>query len=128
MAGVRAVHATCFPWGRANTVSLPGMPLQSQALGASVRLFQIMDRKPELPISGGDRPEQMGAALKLDNVHFKYPSRPDTKVCPVQETLLRFCMLLFSVPGVALGVPSYTILYTHTHTHTHTVFSRLPSV
>lgn len=51
-----------------------------QALGASVRLFELLDRKPEMDTSGTMRKDSGGAAVTLESVDFSYPSRPDSKV------------------------------------------------
>ncbi|KAF6264784.1 P-loop containing nucleoside triphosphate hydrolase protein [Scenedesmus sp. NREL 46B-D3] len=52
------------------------------AVGAGRRVFQLMDRTPQLPPSGTLRPTGSpdGAALEFKNVHFAYPSRPDSWV------------------------------------------------
>lgn len=45
-------------------------------------MFQLMDRTPQLPPSGTLRPSGSpeGAALEFRDVHFAYPSRPDSWV------------------------------------------------
>jgi ABC-type multidrug transport system fused ATPase/permease subunit len=51
-------------------------------VGAGRRVFQLMDRTPQLPPSGTLKPTGSpdGAALELKNVHFAYPSRPESWV------------------------------------------------
>eukprot|EP00041_Stephanoeca_diplocostata_P007684 m.110909 g.110909 ORF g.110909 m.110909 type:complete len:135 (+) comp16989_c0_seq16:2050-2454(+) len=51
-----------------------------QALGASLRLFDLLDRVPEINTTGGDVIKDMRADLALVDVSFTYPSRPDTPV------------------------------------------------
>lgn len=51
-----------------------------QALGASLRLFDLLDRVPEINTTGGDVIKDMRADLSLVDVSFTYPSRPDTQV------------------------------------------------
>ncbi|WIA16896.1 hypothetical protein OEZ85_013823 [Tetradesmus obliquus] len=52
------------------------------AVGAGRRVFQLMDRTPQLPPSGTLKPagSPAGASLKFKDVHFAYPSRPDSWV------------------------------------------------
>lgn len=49
-----------------------------QAVGAGRRVFQLLDREPDLPPSGALRPagDAAGAAVALEGVWFAYPSRP----------------------------------------------------
>jgi len=53
-----------------------------KGLGASSRLWQIVDKPPSIPTQGGLIP---GAAIckgeiKFSNVHFSYPSRPNSSI------------------------------------------------
>lgn len=51
-----------------------------QAVGASARVFQLMDQVPEIPIAGGmDLPVGDGV-ISFDNVSFHYPSRKEANV------------------------------------------------
>ena len=52
------------------------------AVGAGRRVFQLIDRSPQLPPSGNSKPagSPQGAALDLTNVTFSYPSRPTIPV------------------------------------------------
>ncbi|WIA37120.1 hypothetical protein OEZ86_014084 [Tetradesmus obliquus] len=52
------------------------------AVGAGRRVFQLMDRTPQLPPSGTLKPagSPAGASLEFKDVHFAYPSRPDSWV------------------------------------------------
>ncbi|EDQ84875.1 uncharacterized protein MONBRDRAFT_12463 [Monosiga brevicollis MX1] len=52
-----------------------------QAVGASIRIFQLMDAVPEIGIEGGIVPKlPADAPLILDKVDFRYPARADTQV------------------------------------------------
>ncbi|XP_043233712.1 ATP-binding cassette sub-family B member 10, mitochondrial-like [Amphibalanus amphitrite] len=51
-----------------------------RGLGASTRLWQLVDRQPELPFTGGLRPESVRGDLTLSGVTFSYPSRPEDAV------------------------------------------------
>ena len=56
-----------------------------QAVGASNKVFQFIDRKPEIRYDIGKlAPAQMEGRLELKNVSFSYPSRPDTEVLKVR--------------------------------------------
>ncbi|PSN54806.1 ATP-binding cassette sub-family B member 10 [Blattella germanica] len=53
----------------------------NRGLGASTRLWELVDREPKIPLSGGLMPvnEPVGQ-ISFQNVSFKYPSRPDTRI------------------------------------------------
>lgn len=50
-----------------------------KAVGASDRVFQLMDRQPNVS-SGAVRPESLVGAVRFDGVRFAYPTRPDIDV------------------------------------------------
>lgn len=50
------------------------------AKGAAKRTFQLIDREPRVPVSGGAQPEHMEGIIRFDNVSFAYPTRPDVTV------------------------------------------------
>ncbi|KAG8192164.1 hypothetical protein JTE90_027805 [Oedothorax gibbosus] len=51
-----------------------------RGLGASTRLWEIIDRKPLIPFEGGITLPNFNGNLSIDNVSFAYPSRPDSSV------------------------------------------------
>jgi ABC transporter fused permease/ATP-binding protein len=51
-----------------------------RAGGASERVFELLDRPPEIPVAGGLRPETAIGRIELDGVGFAYPGRPDVPV------------------------------------------------
>src|SRR5690606_28351147 len=51
-----------------------------KAAGAAERVFALIDRVPEIPVSGGETPSKVQGALALEDVHFTYPARPDVPV------------------------------------------------
>ncbi|XP_065831606.1 uncharacterized protein [Oscarella lobularis] len=51
-----------------------------QAVGASIRVFELLDRRPEIPIKGGNQLVKFEGSIQFDDVSFRYPSRPDTDV------------------------------------------------
>ena len=51
-----------------------------QALGASTRVFELMDRTSQIPMDGKDKPgdeSKDAVAVALEDVHFAYPSNPE---------------------------------------------------
>nr|UOU03333.1 ATP-binding cassette subfamily B10-like [Brachionus rubens] len=55
-----------------------------QALGASQRIFELLDSDPSIKLNQGVLPENndetFDGSVVFDNVQFSYPTRPDTKV------------------------------------------------
>lgn len=53
----------------------------NRGLGASTRLWELVDRVPTIPVSGGLVPTKEPAGqITFQDVSFTYPSRPDTRV------------------------------------------------
>lgn len=54
----------------------------NRGLGASTRLFQLMDREPAMPTTGGIQlpPETFHGEVNFSGVDFAYPTRPDTAI------------------------------------------------
>ena len=52
-----------------------------QAVGASERVFQLLDRAPQMVPAGKAKPSgsPAGGEVQFCNVHFSYPSRPDVQ-------------------------------------------------
>lgn len=63
-------------------------------VGAGKRVFQLMDRTPQLPPAGNAKPtgSQAGAALEFRAVSFAYPSRPTSWV--LKDFCLQVCMCM----------------------------------
>eukprot|EP01089_Gocevia_fonbrunei_P013514 TRINITY_DN3471_c0_g1_i1.p1 TRINITY_DN3471_c0_g1~~TRINITY_DN3471_c0_g1_i1.p1 ORF type:complete len:658 (+),score=140.06 TRINITY_DN3471_c0_g1_i1:50-2023(+) len=51
-----------------------------KAVGASTRVFQLLDRKPKIRFSGGQILDPLQGEVELRDVRFSYPSRPNTNV------------------------------------------------
>ncbi|XP_067128038.1 uncharacterized protein [Centruroides vittatus] len=51
-----------------------------QAVGASFRIFELLDRRPIIPVKGGRTLISPEGKVELKDVYFTYPSRPE---CPV---------------------------------------------
>ncbi len=52
----------------------------NRAIGASGRVFQLLDRVPGVVNEGGRVPSTITGDMRLDNVTFAYPTRPDSRV------------------------------------------------
>ncbi len=59
-----------------------------KAIGASERVFALMDRKPQVA-SGARNLPQIKGHIALEDVHFAYPSRPDAPVLAGLQLELR---------------------------------------
>lgn len=51
-----------------------------QAVGASERVFELMDRTVRIPISGGRAPADGEGVIRFENVSFAYPTRKRVNV------------------------------------------------
>ena len=63
-----------------------------RGVGASKRVFEILDREPLIPCRGGKTLEKINGLIEFDNVNFCYPTRVEDKVFP-------FSFFFFSVRG-----------------------------
>jgi len=50
-----------------------------KARGASGRVFELLDRVPAMPLTGGARPAAVRGRVELRGVGFAYPTRPDVR-------------------------------------------------
>ncbi|XP_061096251.1 antigen peptide transporter 1 [Conger conger] len=55
-------------------------PHVKKAIGASEKIFEYVDRKPQVPADGSLAPETLEGHLQFKNVTFTYPKRPETAV------------------------------------------------
>jgi ATP-binding cassette subfamily B protein len=51
--------------------------LVHRALGATARVFTLLDRVPRLPVSGSGRLSEVQGAIAFEAVHFAYPGREE---------------------------------------------------
>jgi len=51
-----------------------------RGLGAAERVLDLSERIPAMPVEGGDRLARVEGRLCFEQVHFRYPSRPDVEV------------------------------------------------
>ncbi len=52
----------------------------ARASGAATRIFEILDRVPAMPSTGGRRPREVRGSVRLEDVVFEYPTRPGARV------------------------------------------------
>ncbi|HZH03096.1 MAG TPA: ABC transporter transmembrane domain-containing protein [Myxococcaceae bacterium] len=51
-----------------------------KAAGSAERIFELLDRTPAIPSAGGVIPDSVTGAVRFEEVHFHYPTRPDVPV------------------------------------------------
>jgi len=51
-----------------------------KASGSAERIYEIIDREPTMPASGGQQLDELKGAITLEGVSFQYPTRPDVTV------------------------------------------------
>ncbi|HEY2370824.1 MAG TPA: ABC transporter transmembrane domain-containing protein [Polyangiaceae bacterium] len=51
-----------------------------RAAGAAERVFEVVDRVPSIPSSGGETPDGVTGRIEIEHVEFAYPTRPDAPV------------------------------------------------
>lgn len=51
-----------------------------QSVGASRKVFQYIERKPNLDMNGKYTPDEFEGRIEFKNVRFNYPSRPDLPI------------------------------------------------
>ncbi len=61
----------------------------SHGLGGTKGLFELLDREPALPLTGGERLTHIEGAVTLEGVHFRYPTRPHVEALAGVELRLR---------------------------------------
>jgi ABC transporter fused permease/ATP-binding protein len=52
----------------------------NRAVGAADRVFDLLEREPELAAPGGEKPAEVQGLVELRNVQFTYPARPEVEV------------------------------------------------
>ena len=51
-----------------------------KAIGATQRVFELMEREPAVRAKGGLHLYEVLGNVKVDNISFSYPARPDVTV------------------------------------------------
>ncbi|XP_012673518.2 antigen peptide transporter 1 isoform X2 [Clupea harengus] len=55
-------------------------PHVKKAIGGSEKIFEYVDRSPEIPPDGTLAPQKLNGNVEFQNVTFSYPKRPDTAI------------------------------------------------
>ena len=50
-----------------------------RAIGATHWMFELVGATPQIPLEGGDRPEELEPSIALEGVRFRYPARPEVE-------------------------------------------------
>jgi ATP-binding cassette subfamily B (MDR/TAP) protein 9 len=59
-----------------------------QSVGASRKVFEYIDRKPDIDTTGNYIPERLEGRIEFQQVHFAYPTRPDNHILRVCRKLI----------------------------------------
>jgi ABC transporter fused permease/ATP-binding protein len=60
----------------------------ARARGAAQRVFELLDREPDVDAGGGLRPDPVQGRIELEGVGFRYPVRPDVQVLDEVDLVL----------------------------------------
>jgi ATP-binding cassette, subfamily B (MDR/TAP), member 9 len=55
-----------------------------QSVGASRKVFEYIDRKPEIDTNGSYAPSSLEGRIEFQSVQFAYPTRPDNQILKVK--------------------------------------------
>jgi ATP-binding cassette subfamily B protein len=50
-----------------------------RAIGATQWAFDLLARRPAIPLDGGERPDDLDGSIALEGVRFRYPTRPEVE-------------------------------------------------
>jgi len=50
-----------------------------RAIGATHWIFELVGATPQIPLDGGDRPEELEPSIALEGVRFRYPARTEVE-------------------------------------------------
>jgi ABC-type multidrug transport system fused ATPase/permease subunit len=50
-----------------------------RAVGATQWIFELLERAPAIPLDGGAAPDDLDGSIALEQVRFRYPTRPDVE-------------------------------------------------
>jgi ABC-type multidrug transport system fused ATPase/permease subunit len=50
-----------------------------RAIGATHWIFELVGATPQIPLDGGDRPEELEPSIALEGVRFRYPARAEVE-------------------------------------------------
>ena len=50
-----------------------------RAIGATHWIFDLVGATPQIPLEGGDRPEELEPSIALEGVRFRYPARTEVE-------------------------------------------------
>src|SRR5262245_21402273 len=59
------------------------------ARGASMRVFELLDRQPEMALGGGEQRRSVEGRVELSGVRFSYPSRPGDEALRGVDLVIR---------------------------------------
>lgn len=64
-------------------------PRVKKAVGASQKIFEYVDRKPDVPPEGSLAPKTLRGHVRFNNITFAYPTRPGENILKVSTSYLR---------------------------------------
>ncbi|MGH0156734.1 UNVERIFIED_CONTAM: hypothetical protein FKN15_032067 [Acipenser sinensis] len=74
-----------------------------QGVGAAEKVFEFIDRKPQLSSDGTLAPDTLKGLVEFKNVTFSYPTRPETQVLKLTVLALQVSILYYGGHLVVSG-------------------------
>ena len=71
-------------------------PSVMRAIGGSEKIFEYVDRQPQVPPEGTLAPQNLEGHVEFKNVTFTYPTREDTPVLKVSTVYLQYTVYTYT--------------------------------
>lgn len=73
-------------------------PEVKKAIGASEKIFEYLDRKPQVPPEGTLAPQNLEGHIQFKKVTFSYPGKTDENNCVLKVCMFIVCaFIIFTI-------------------------------